>query len=308
MPEPKPGARPADGSTPGAEPERDPAVADEPTSPPVPSDQPEPPGPAGTLGPAGTPGPAGTCRDRGGPGAQVERFGPGATAAAPTTRLGRVGRADPSPAGGRRAAGAPDPGRPVGRRGHRRLGPALRRTAPAAADDVVPDAAGHPAVVRAARFPGRIAPGTAAGRPERPPGHRAHGAGPTRCRHPRRRRCRRCRSSAGAGDPPRHRRHRPDGRPRRGTCRSRSADDAAGRGCCCSRWPAAVAAPPTTGSRSRPSTRRAPRCPSRSTTSACGRTTAARRPPRSWRARYARSTGWPRTRSPASTPRRAASG
>ncbi|WP_269640374.1 hypothetical protein [Micromonospora chokoriensis] len=42
MPEPQPGARPADGSTPGAEPERDPAVADEPTSPPVPSDQPDP--------------------------------------------------------------------------------------------------------------------------------------------------------------------------------------------------------------------------------------------------------------------------
>ncbi|WP_244200543.1 hypothetical protein [Micromonospora arborensis] len=42
MPEPQPGARPADGSTPGAEPDRDPAAADEPTSPPVPSDQPEP--------------------------------------------------------------------------------------------------------------------------------------------------------------------------------------------------------------------------------------------------------------------------
>ncbi|MGC4750254.1 hypothetical protein ACLQ28_31995 [Micromonospora sp. DT201] len=43
MPEPQPGARPADGSTPGAEPDRDPAAADEPTAPPVPSDQPEPP-------------------------------------------------------------------------------------------------------------------------------------------------------------------------------------------------------------------------------------------------------------------------
>ncbi|MET8123119.1 hypothetical protein [Micromonospora sp. NPDC005189] len=42
MPEPQPGARPADGSTPGAEPDRDPATADEPTSPPVPPDQPEP--------------------------------------------------------------------------------------------------------------------------------------------------------------------------------------------------------------------------------------------------------------------------
>ncbi|MFI6237333.1 hypothetical protein ACIBD9_27540 [Micromonospora sp. NPDC050784] len=42
MPEPQPGARPADGSTPGAEPERDRAVADEPTSPPVPPDQPDP--------------------------------------------------------------------------------------------------------------------------------------------------------------------------------------------------------------------------------------------------------------------------
>ncbi|WP_247684223.1 hypothetical protein [Micromonospora sp. D93] len=42
MPEPQPEARPADGSTPGTEPEQDPAVADEPTSPPVPSDQPEP--------------------------------------------------------------------------------------------------------------------------------------------------------------------------------------------------------------------------------------------------------------------------
>ncbi|WFF00981.1 hypothetical protein [Micromonospora sp. WMMD964] len=42
MPEPQPGARPADGSTPGAEPDRDPAAADKPTSPPVPSDQPEP--------------------------------------------------------------------------------------------------------------------------------------------------------------------------------------------------------------------------------------------------------------------------
>ncbi|MDG9678682.1 hypothetical protein [Micromonospora sp. DH14] len=43
MPDPQPGARPADGSTPGTEPERDPAVADEPTSPPVPPTQPEPP-------------------------------------------------------------------------------------------------------------------------------------------------------------------------------------------------------------------------------------------------------------------------
>ncbi|GGO18207.1 hypothetical protein [Micromonospora parathelypteridis] len=42
MPEPQPGARPADGSTPGAEPDRDPAAANEPTSPAVPSDQPEP--------------------------------------------------------------------------------------------------------------------------------------------------------------------------------------------------------------------------------------------------------------------------
>ncbi|MEV4658019.1 hypothetical protein [Micromonospora sp. NPDC049301] len=42
MPEPQPGAgRPADGSTPGTEPDRDPAVADEPTSPPVPPDQPD---------------------------------------------------------------------------------------------------------------------------------------------------------------------------------------------------------------------------------------------------------------------------
>ncbi|MEU8425108.1 hypothetical protein AB0C15_29980 [Micromonospora sp. NPDC048835] len=43
MPEPQPGARPADGSTPGAESERDPVVADEPTSPPVPPNKPEPP-------------------------------------------------------------------------------------------------------------------------------------------------------------------------------------------------------------------------------------------------------------------------
>lgn len=42
MPEPQMGAGPADGNTPGAEPDRDPAAADEPTSPPVPSDQPEP--------------------------------------------------------------------------------------------------------------------------------------------------------------------------------------------------------------------------------------------------------------------------
>ncbi|MEV1316272.1 hypothetical protein AB0J14_09330 [Micromonospora arborensis] len=42
MPEPQPGARPADGNTPGAEPDRAPAAADEPTSPPVPSDQPAP--------------------------------------------------------------------------------------------------------------------------------------------------------------------------------------------------------------------------------------------------------------------------
>ncbi|MFC5926984.1 hypothetical protein [Micromonospora vulcania] len=43
MPEPQPGAgRPADGSTPGSEPDRDPAVVDEPTSPPVPPDQPQP--------------------------------------------------------------------------------------------------------------------------------------------------------------------------------------------------------------------------------------------------------------------------
>ncbi|MEU8164487.1 hypothetical protein ACIP95_14345 [Micromonospora parva] len=41
MPDPQPGARPADGSTPGTEPERDPAVADEPTSPPVPRTQPD---------------------------------------------------------------------------------------------------------------------------------------------------------------------------------------------------------------------------------------------------------------------------
>ncbi|MCG5439760.1 hypothetical protein PSH25_004255, partial [Micromonospora sp. PSH25] len=49
MPEPQPGARPADGSTPGAKPERDPAVADEPTSPPVPPDQPDQPEPAATA-------------------------------------------------------------------------------------------------------------------------------------------------------------------------------------------------------------------------------------------------------------------
>ncbi|MEU7971109.1 hypothetical protein AB0B48_03620 [Micromonospora sp. NPDC049089] len=42
MPETQPGAQPADGSTPGAEPERDRTVADEPTSPPVPPEQPEP--------------------------------------------------------------------------------------------------------------------------------------------------------------------------------------------------------------------------------------------------------------------------
>ncbi|MDG4783323.1 hypothetical protein O7614_27060 [Micromonospora sp. WMMD961] len=42
MPEPQPGARPADGSTPGTEPDRDPAAGEKPTSPPVPSDQPEP--------------------------------------------------------------------------------------------------------------------------------------------------------------------------------------------------------------------------------------------------------------------------
>nr|WP_247662570.1 hypothetical protein [Micromonospora sp. U21] len=42
MPEPQPGAgRPADGSTPGTEPDRDPRVADEPTSRPVPPDQPD---------------------------------------------------------------------------------------------------------------------------------------------------------------------------------------------------------------------------------------------------------------------------
>ncbi|MET8351988.1 MULTISPECIES: hypothetical protein [unclassified Micromonospora] len=43
MPEPQPGAgRPADGSTPGTEPDRDPAVADEPTSRSVPPEQPDP--------------------------------------------------------------------------------------------------------------------------------------------------------------------------------------------------------------------------------------------------------------------------
>ncbi|MFG2050926.1 hypothetical protein ACGFIW_26275 [Micromonospora sp. NPDC048935] len=43
MPEPQPGARPADGNTPGAAPDRDPASADEPASPPVPPNQPAPP-------------------------------------------------------------------------------------------------------------------------------------------------------------------------------------------------------------------------------------------------------------------------
>ncbi|SCE97156.1 hypothetical protein GA0070607_3840 [Micromonospora coriariae] len=56
MPESQPGAgRPADGSTPGTEPDRDPAVADEPTSPPVPSDQ---PGPADQAQTSDQPGPA----------------------------------------------------------------------------------------------------------------------------------------------------------------------------------------------------------------------------------------------------------
>ncbi|MEW2146474.1 hypothetical protein AB0869_27045 [Micromonospora vinacea] len=64
MPEPQPGARPADGSTPGAEPERDPAVADEPTSPPVPPDQPEPsdqPDPPDRPEPPDQPEPAATA-------------------------------------------------------------------------------------------------------------------------------------------------------------------------------------------------------------------------------------------------------
>ncbi|MEU4400826.1 hypothetical protein [Micromonospora orduensis] len=101
MPEPQPGARPADGSTPGAEPERVPAVADEPTSPPVPPDQPDPsdqPRPSDQPDPADSPA-AGE--------APAAEAGTSATAEAPAAEAGTAATAEaPAP---RWSASAPVP-------------------------------------------------------------------------------------------------------------------------------------------------------------------------------------------------------
>ncbi|MFF5057164.1 hypothetical protein ACFY1S_28645 [Micromonospora sp. NPDC000663] len=88
MPEPQPGARPADGSTPGTEPERDPAVADEATSPPVPPDQPDPsdqPRPSDQRDPADSPAAADAPAEQGAEPTAAEA-GTAATAEAPAPR------------------------------------------------------------------------------------------------------------------------------------------------------------------------------------------------------------------------------
>ncbi|MGI5523347.1 hypothetical protein ACQEUX_20785 [Micromonospora sp. CA-259024] len=102
MPEPQPGARPADGSTPGAEPDLDPAAADEPTSPAVPPDQPQP---ATQPEPAAQPEPA----TRQEPAAQPEP----ATRQEPATRLEHstqpTALSQPAPAAGPTAPGRTEP-------------------------------------------------------------------------------------------------------------------------------------------------------------------------------------------------------
>ena len=358
MPEPQPGARPADGRTPGPELDDAPAVADESTSPPVPPDQPATPGPAGDPRPSPPPGPQpeptaqepaaqpeptaqetrrpspsrrprnrrpnrqrppgvrGPARPHS-PGAQGPggADGPGqvgGSPAAPTVvpapplervRARSLRRCRAGRAWGESAEPTPPPPLPRGSRpSTARLsipGPGwstggwdlpLRRTAPAASDEAVttrrprrhgsgpglphrrsertrPRRRRPPGSARlsdVARLPGTDLPGAAG-----PPG--AAGTSPpsglsTDAAHPRR-------PPAGAeaapGPPVRHAAAwRPcrAGRPPRGTCRCRCADVAAGRGSCCSPWPAAVAAPPTTGSRSRPSTRSRPHFPRRWTT------------------------------------------
>ncbi|WP_433551174.1 hypothetical protein ACQP08_26090 [Micromonospora zamorensis] len=153
MPEPHTGAGPADGNTPGAEPDRDPAAADEPTSPPVPSDQPEP---------SAQP----TAADQPEPSGQPEST---ATADVPAPRWSGSAPVPPPsprrPAWGESAEPTPPQAVPVGPPEHQtpvdpwagvdtaRLGPAVRRAAPAVSDDALPVAAVDPAVVRSARSP-----------------------------------------------------------------------------------------------------------------------------------------------------------
>ncbi|MEK8109627.1 hypothetical protein NKG94_44465 [Micromonospora sp. M12] len=134
----------------------------------------------------------------------MERLGPGAT---PLPRrpawAGRPSR--PAATGARRAAGAPDACRSVGRRGHRRLGPALRRVAPLPPTMPYPTPpatrqwSGPPAPRSGRTRCHRPLPETTTGRP-RPPQAAASPCRPGRCRRPRRhpRRRRKCRSSAGA--------------------------------------------------------------------------------------------------------------
>ena len=235
--------------------------------------------------------------------------GPARTSAAPARRAWGES-AEPTPP--RRCpsgpAGAPDPGRPVG------------RAWTPAAGTCPPPSCPRPAR-RRCRYP--TPPATrpvAPGRPPRPlppaPPPRAAG-GRTR----RRRRSRRPGSRAGrrpgrSSPPPRRRPPPPDagpaaeaappageptappagaaarlaGRPR-GTSPvpvRRAAPLAVAAAA--HRWPAAAAAPPTTGSRSRPSTRPAPALPDQVADLRLREDDRSRRPPSSWRPRYARRT------------------
>ena len=182
----------------------------------------------------------------------------------------------PPPPVPRRTAGAPDPGRPVGRRGHRRLGPAAPPTCPA-----LPPTLPYPAPPTTRQWSGPPLPRSVRTRvspPAAPDATARRAAQPADAGRadPRRRRAgpchrraagHRCRSSAGAGAPTCHHR-RPAGLAGPQGVRAGPGPPAT---------PLAVAAAAHPGlllrlprllrvRRSRPSTRPARRCPTRSPT------------------------------------------
>ena len=228
MPEPQPGARPADGSTPGAEPSGTGGRrrADLPT---------RTAGPAGTLGQPEPPDQPDQPRTPDQPDQDSDQPEPAAHREVPAPRWSGSAPVPPPlprrPAWGESAEPTPPPPVPVGPPEHQTpvdpwagvdtggwdlpsaelppLPPTLpypRRRRPGSGPGRPPAPAGPHPVPHAGR------PGAAAGRPERTAGRRAHDAGPadvaarTAPAPPRS-----CRSSAGAGDPtapPSHRRCR----------------------------------------------------------------------------------------------------
>ena len=322
MPEPQPGARPADGSTPGAEPERDPAVADEPASPPVPSDQPAPsaqpetpdqPAPSARPEPRRGPNPDQPAPSEQPEAATAEAPAPRWSGSAPVpppaatpTRVGRVGRADPAPAGLGRAAGAPDavdPWAGVDTGGWDLPSaelPPLPPTMPYPTPPATRQWSGPPAAARSGRTRCR------ARRHRRLPRGAPRAVGPmdpgptdvaTRA------------AAGGAEAAP-----GPRGPPRPGGAPAGLAGPQgvrAGAGPPTRRWPwlllltlaCCCGCPAYYGfpiSAQYPVARRTARAGGRPEPAPGQRQHGDR--PDSWRARYARSTGWPRTRSPASTP------